>query len=260
MTAQLEVLSLSKGVYYYKPKPESDENLSIMRAIDLENTEHPTKGVIGMVDHLSLLGFAVGPKRVRRLMRKMCITAIYPRRSLSKGGSAKFRMPYLLRGLSITRPNQVWSIDITYVPMAHGFMYLTAIIDVYSRCIVAWGLHNTLDKENSVEVLEAAVASHGAPEIINSDQGSQYTSQLWIDACARHDINVSMDGRGRCKDNIWIERFWRTIKTEYVYINPVDTVRELRRGIGQYIEYYNNQRPHQGIGHQLPMARYRQTA
>ena len=254
------MLGLSKGGYYYKPKPESAESLAIMRAIDLENTEHPTKGVLGMVDHLSLLGFAVGPKRVRRLMRKMCITAIYPRRSLSKGGAAKFRMPYLLRGLSITRPNQVWSVDITYVPMAHGFMYLTAIIDVYSRCIVAWGLHNTLDKENSVEVLEAAVASHGAPEIINSDQGSQYTSQLWIDACASHDISVSMDGRGRCKDNIWIERLWRTIKTEYVYINLMDTVRELRHGIGQYIEYYNNRRPHQGIGHQLPIKRYRQSA
>ena len=115
-------------------------------------------------------------------------------------------------------------------------------------------------EENSVEVLEAAVASHGAPEIINSDQGSKYTSQLWIDACAGHDISVSMDGRGRCKDNIWIERFWRTIKTEYVYINPVDTVRELRLGIAQYIEYYNNRRPHQGIGHQLPIKRYRQTA
>ena len=260
VNAQLEVLGLSKGTYYYKSKPESEENLSIMEAIDRENTEHPTKGVIGMVDHLTLLGFAVGAKRVRRLMRKMCITAIYPRRSLSSGGIAKLRMPYLLRGLAITRPNQVWSIDITYVPMAHGFMYLTAIIDVYSRCIVAWGLHNTLDKENSVEVLEAAVAAHGAPEIINSDQGSQYTSQLWLDACAAHDIKVSMDGRGRCKDNIWIERFWRTIKIEYIYINPVDTVRELRLGIGRYIEYYNNRRPHQGIDHQLPMARYLKTA
>ena len=260
MNSQLELLGISKGSYYYEPKGESDENLTLMEEIDKQHTEHPTTGVEGMVDHLCLLGFLVGPKRVRRLMRKMCITAIYPKQNLSKFGKPQYRMPYLLRGLKITRPNQVWSIDITYIPMLHGFMYLTAIIDVYSRSIMAWGLHNTLDKENSIEVLQMAIESHGAPEIINSDQGSQYTSQLWLSTCEKYGIKVSMDGRGRCKDNIWIERFWRTIKTEYIYINPEDNVPRLREGIRDYIGYYNNRRCHQGIAHEIPMERYRNAA
>lgn len=260
VNVQLDLLGVSKGSYYYESKGETDENLEIMQEIDKEHTEHPTKGVEGMVDHLSLLGFLVGPKRIRRLMRKMSINAIYPKKNLSKQGKPQYRMPYLLRGLDITRPNQVWSIDITYIPMQRGFMYLTAIIDVYSRSIMAWGLHNTLDKENSVEVLRLAVERHGAPEIINSDQGCQYTSGLWLSCSKEYGIKVSMDGRGRCKDNIWIERFWRTIKTEYVYINPEDEVPRLRCGIRDYIEYYNNRRSHQGIDHQIPMERYRNAA
>ena len=260
MNSQLELLDISKGAYYYKPKEESVENLEMMKEIDKEHTEHPTKGVEGMVDHLLLLGFLVGPKRVRRLMRKMSITAIYPKRNLSRLGSPQYRMPYLLRRLDISRPNQVWSIDITYIPMPHGFMYLTAIIDVYSRSIMAWGLHNTLDKENSIEVLRMAVEAHGVPEIINSDQGCQYTSHLWLSTCEELGIKVSMDGRGRCKDNIWIERFWRTIKTEYIYINPEGNVPRLRQGIRDYIEYYNNRRSHQGIAHQIPMERYKNAA
>ena len=231
-----------------------------MKEIDREHVEHPTKGVIGMTDHLGLLGFMVGSKRVRRLMRKMCISAIYPQKSLSHLGDAKYVRPYLLRGLEIGRPNQVWSVDITYIPMEHGFMYLTAIIDVYSRCIMAWGLHNTLDAENSVEVLRMAVEAHGTPGIINSDQGSQYTSRQWQEACEEYKIAISMDGKGRCKDNIWIERFWHTIKMEHVYLNPADTVAELRDGIHGFVDYYNNRRCHQGIGHQMPMHRYREAA
>ena len=260
VNTQLELLGISKGAYYYEPKGEKAENLEIMKKIDEEHTEHPTKGVEGMVDHLVLLGYIVGSKRIRRLMHKMCITAIYPKKNLSKLGKPQYRMPYLLRGLDISRPNQVWSIDITYIPMLHGFMYLTAIIDVYSRSIMAWGLHNTLDKENSIEVLRLAVESHGAPEIINSDQGSQYTSSLWLSTCEEYGIKVSMDGRGRCKDNIWIERFWHTIKTEYIYINPEDNVARLRQGIKEYMEYYNNRRSHQGIAHQIPMERYKNAA
>lgn len=141
--------------------------------------------------------------------------------------------------------------------MAHGFMYLTAIIDVYSRAIMAWGLHNSLDAENSIEVLQLAIASHGKPEIINSDQGSQYTCPAWEKSC--EGIQISMDGRHRCLDNVWIERFWRTIKREYVYINPTDNVKELREGIKDYIEYYNTKRPHQGIEHQIPMTKYAKT-
>lgn len=209
-----------------------------------------------MVDYLSTLCIIVGPKRVRRLMRLMGITAIRAQKSLSKTGSTKYRMPYLLKGLTIDHSNQVWSIDITYVPMSHGFMYLTAIIDVYSRCIMAWGLHNNLDAQNSIEVLRAAVERYGCPEIINSDQGCQYTSREWIETCTGLCIAISMDGRGRCKDNIWIERFWRTIKYDYIYICPEDDVVSLRNGIADFIDYYNCRRPHQGIDHQIPQSRY----
>ena len=221
-------------------------------------TDHPTTGVIGMRDYLMTLGVLVGVKRVRRLMRLMGLMAIYPLKSLSKLGMAKYKKLYLLRNLTIDHANQVWSIDISYIPMAHGFMYLTAIIDVYSRAIMAWGLHNSLDAENSIEVLQLAIESHGKPEIINSDQGSQYTCPTWEKAC--EGIRMSMDGRRRCLDNVWIERFWRTIKREYVYINPTDNVKEQREGIKNDLEYYNTKRPHQGIEHQIPMTKYAKIA
>ncbi len=154
----------------------------------------------------------------------------------------------------------MWSIDITYITMRRGFMYLTAIIDVYSRAIVGWGLHNTLDAANQTEVLREAAGRHGAPEIINSDQGVQYTSHTWEETCQSLGITVSMDGRGRCKDNIWIERFWRTIKHDWIYFNPADTVSELRSGIASYIDYYNHRRPHQGIKHRIPWQLYQKQA
>lgn len=214
-----------------------------------------------MVDHLRGEGYIVGRKLVRRLMKLMDIRAVYPMKSLSKGGWIQYRMPYLLRDLEITRPNQVWSTDISYIAMEHGFMYLYAIIDVYSRCIVGWGLYNTLDAVNAVEVLDRAISEHRVPEIINSDQGSQYTCPAWIEACGRHPgMRVSMDGRARCLDNVWIERFWRTIKREYVYLNPEDNATDLRRGIAGFIDYYNNRRCHQGIGHKIPAQVYRQAS
>lgn len=253
---QLEVLSLSKGTYYHKPMGESNFNETVMKKIDKIHTENPARGVVGTVLDLVALGFIVGPKRIRRLMRKMRIYAVSPRRSLTHGGNAKYIRPYLLRNLDINRPMQVWSIDITYIPMQKGFMYLTAIIDVYSRALVAWGLHNTLDAANSVEVLDEAVRNYGAPEIINSDQGCQYTSKDWDEACRKHTITISMDGRGRAKDNIWIERFWRTLKMEYVYLNPAESVQELRSGIAAYIDYYNHRRHHQGISGSLPWDRF----
>lgn len=188
-------------------------------------------GVRQMADYLKGEGYHVGKKLVRRLMALMGLRAVYPLKSLSKGGWTKYRMPYLLRGLQITRRNQVWSTDISYIPMENGFMYLYAIIDVYSRYIVGWGMYNTLDASNAIEVLDKAVARYGAPEI-------------------------SMDGRARCLDNVWIERFWRTIKREYVYLNPESTVGELRRGITKYMDYYNNRRCHQGLAHQTPRAVY----
>lgn len=184
-----------------------------MRKMDEEHIGHPEKGVIQMTDFLLDKGYKVGQRRVRRLMRLMGVQAIYPKKHLSVPGPAVYIMPYLLRGLKIDHRNQVWSIDITYIPMAKGFMYLTAIIDVYSRFIVGWSLHNTLDASNCIEVLKNAIAKYGAPEIINSDQGRQFTCLDWKETCAEHpEMKISMDGRGRAKDNIWIERFWRTIK------------------------------------------------
>lgn len=216
---------MSRTAHYYKPKGESDENLRIMKKIDKEHLEHPAKGVVGMTDFLLENGFYVGLRRVRRLMRKMGINAVYRKRSLSTPGPAVYIRPYLLRGLKVTHRNQVWSIDITYIPMKKGFMYLTAIIDVYSRFIVAWGLHNTLDASNCIEVLKTAISRYGVPEIINSDQGCQFTSREWSEACAEHpEMKVSMDGRGRAKDNIWIERFWKTIKYGLTCKVPCETI------------------------------------
>lgn len=248
---------MSKGTFYYVPVGQSDEELEIMKAIDLEHLEHPTKGVIQMREHLRSLGYTIGNSKTRRLMRLMDIHAVYPKPSLSKLGRPVYKREYLLRNLDINHPNHVWSTDITYVPMAKGFMYLYAIIDVYSRLVVAWGLFNTLEAANAIEVLERAITDYGPPEIINSDQGSQYTCEDWIETCKAHDIKVSMDGRARCLDNIWIERFWRTVKYDYIYLNPCDNGIELREGIRSYIDYYNTRRPHQGLGNQIPEVVFR---
>ena len=251
-----DYMRFNRSNLYYKHKGESEENLRIMEEIDKYYLEHPTAGVLTMVNMLFLLGFVVNPKRVRRLMRKMNIHAIYPQKCLSKGGKPKYIHPYLLRSLDITRPNQVWSTDISYIPMKGGFMYLYAVIDVYSRFIVGWTLSNTLSASNCKELMEDCIRVWGAPEIVNTDQGSQYTTKAWEDLLTKYDIRISMDGRGRCKDNIWIERFWRTIKQEYIYLNPAETVDELRKGIGEFIKFYNYKRPHQSLDRLLPAVEY----
>jgi putative transposase len=257
---QCELLGIHRSNLFYKRVEEKPENLKIMRLMDEEHLKHPAKGVEQMVDFMLTLNILVGPKRVRRLLRKMGIMSIYPQRNMSKLGIARYIHPYKLRKLEITHSNQVWSIDITYIPMKRGFLYLTAIIDVYSRYIVGWGLFNSLDSENTLEVLRQAIARHGKPEIINSDQGSQFTCQAWIDLLTEHDIEISMDGRGRCLDNIWIERFWRTLKREYVYLNPAENGRDLLKGIKWYIEYYNNQRTHRSLSRQTPFQWYEYAA
>lgn len=251
-----QYMHLNRSTLYYKPKGESEENLEIMAKIDHIYTEHPTIGVLKMVDALELNGIHVNEKRVRRLMRKMNLMAIYPKKCLSIGGKPKYIHPYLLRNLEITRPNQVWSTDISYIPMQGGFMYLYAVIDVYSRYIVGWCLSNTLSARNALDLLDDCIKKYQAPEIVNSDQGCQYTTQAWQDLLEGHGIKISMDGRGRCKDNIWIERFWRTIKQEHIYIHPADNVEELRSGIKDYVTYYNVQRPHQSLDGMLPAMRY----
>lgn len=249
---QSKLLGIARSTSYYKRKEgESQRNLKMM---DLMDKQYNTCAAMGVrQNYLKGEGYHVGKKLVRRLMALMGLRAVYPLKSLSKGGWIKYRMPYLLRGLQITRRNQVWSTDISYIPMENGFMYLYAIIDDYSRYLVGWGLCNTLDASNAIEVLDKAVARYGAPEIINSDQGVQNTCEDWHRACDRYGMQISMDGRARCLDNVWIERFWRTVKREYVYLTTVD---ELSRGIAKYMDYYNNRRCHQGLAHQIPRAVY----
>jgi len=257
---QCELLELSRSSVYYEADGESQENLRIMRIMDEEFLEHPTHGVLQMQDFLFASGFLINHKRVRRLLRKMGIMAIYPQRNLSKLGHAKYVRPYLLRGLKITKPNQVWAIDITYIPMQKGFMYLTAIIDVYSRFIVAWDVFNSLDAENSLSVLKAAIARYGKPEIINSDQGSQFTCQLWTEYAESESMRISMDGKGRATDNIFIERFWRTVKRDYVYICPPSDGTELYKGLNTFIDYYNHKKTHQGIDRIIPYELFQHVA
>jgi putative transposase len=255
-----ELLEINRSNVYYEPVGESEENLQIMRLMDEHYLKHPTEGVLQMQDFLFLFGFLVNHKRVRRLLRKMGTMAIYPRRNLSKVGNVKYIRPYLLKGLKIDRPNQVWAIDITFIPMAHGFMYLTAIIDVYSRFVVGWDVFNNLDAENSLEVLKRAIAVYGSPEIINSDQGSQFTCALWTEYVEHAGIQISMDGRGRVIDNIFIERLWRTVKQDYVYLYPAENGSELYGGLRNFFLYYNTKKAHQGIGRITPEKLYKQVA
>jgi putative transposase len=245
-----------RSIVYYQTVGESEENLQFMRLMDEHYLDHPTYGVLQMQDFLLLLGFLVNVKRVRRLLRKMGLMAIYPKRNLSKLGSAKYIRPYLLRGLKAVRPNQVWAVDITYIPMAGGFMYLTAIIDLYSRYVVGWDVFNTLAAENTLEVFKQALANHGKPEIINSDQGCQFTCALWTEYVENAEIKISMDGKGRAIDNIFIERLWRTVKQDYVYLHPDDNGTLMFIGLKGFFEKYNNMKPHQGIGRVSPVKLY----
>ena len=213
---QCNLLSISRGSYYFTPKGESKENLRIMKLMDSHNLIHPYKGVLQMQDFLKMEGIYSNVKRVRRLFRKMGIEALYPKKNLSKLGLAKYIHPYLLRNLSIIKPNQVWAIDISYIPMKNGFMYLTVVVDWYSRKILGWQLSNTLEAETQTEIIKRLVIKYGKPEIINSDQGSQYTSAVWVNLLKELTIKISMDGKGRATDNAIVERTFRTIKQEYI--------------------------------------------
>ena len=257
---QCNLMGIHKSGLYYKPRKEKPENLEIMRLMDEHYLKHPTEGVLRMQDFLFSLSLVVNHKRVRRLLRLMGIMAIYPKRNLSKLGMAKYIRPYLLKGLIIDRPNQVWAIDITYIPMKNGFMYLTAIIDIYSRFIVGWGISNSLDATASLEVMRQAIRDYGKPEIVNSDQGSQFTCSEWIAEMTSGEIKISMDGKGRAIDNIFIERFWRSLKYDHVYINPAKDGLELYQGIKEHIRYYNHQLHHQGIGRRIPAELYKPAA
>jgi putative transposase len=257
---QCNLVSVNRGSFYYHAVGETKENLRIMRLMDEHYLNHPTAGVIRMRDFLMTLGTIANHKRVRRLLRLMGLMAIYPKKNLSRLGQAKYIRPYLLKGLNIVRPNQVWAIDITYIPLPKGFLYLTAVIDVYSRYVVGWGISNTLDSSCSLEVTKEAIFRHGKPELINSDQGSQFTCHEWTEYMEKNDIKVSMDGKGRAIDNIFIERLWRSVKYDYVYIKAPSDGLELYQGLKEYFDYYNNELCHQGIDHQIPANRYYQAA
>jgi putative transposase len=236
---QCDLLGVSRGKLYYAPKVEKEENLQYMRIMDAHLLHHPTEGVKSMVHLLTGMGYEVGPKRIRRLFRIMGWETLYRRKNLTKMGYKEYIRPYLLRGLEINRVNQVWSTDITYIPMSKGFLYLTAVMDVYSRKILTWGISNTLDGAWCRGVLQEALDRYGIPEIINTDQGSQYTNPDWHEMLNRYDIKISMNGKGRSLDNVWIERFWKSLKYDYIYLNPCDDGNELFEGVLSHIEYYN---------------------
>lgn len=253
---QCEILNVPKSSFYYEAKGESQFNLSLLRLLDERHLEHPTHGVLQLTDYLRGGGYVVNEKRVRRLMRVAAIEAHYPQRNLSKLLQKQYVRPYLLRNLEIVRANQVWQIDITYIPMGTGFMYLIGIIDAYSRYVVGWKLSDDLSYRNVAETLEAAIEKNGVPEIVNSDQGCQFTCANWLELLDKNGIKASMDGRGRATDNIYIERFWRTLKRDYVYLQPAENGVELYRGLRRWLEFYNNEKTHQSLGRIAPATIY----
>jgi putative transposase len=254
---QCELLGLNRSSLYYQAVPETAENLRLMRLIDQEYTAHPFYGSRKMTRWLVQQGEAVNRKRVQRLMRVMGLEAIYPKPKLSLAGRGHRIYPYLLRNVSIDRADQVWSTDITYVPLSGGFMYLAAIIDWFSRYVLAWRLSNTLDGWFCQEMLEEAL-SRGTPEVFNTDQGVQFTAQAWTGRLESAGVAVSMDGRGRCLDNVFVERLWRSVKYEDIYLRGYETVPQLEEGLGRYFPYYNEERLHQSLGYRTPGSVYRE--
>lgn len=256
---QCKILSTHRSGLYYKPKGESLLNLKLMKAIDKQFLDHPYYGVERMTDYLNLdLGYGVNIKRVRRLYKLMNLQTIYAKPKTTKRNPEHVIYPYLLRELDIKRPNQVWQTDITYIPMFRGFMYMAAIIDVYSRKILNWSISNSMTSEWCKELLEDTIDMYGTPEIHNSDQGSQYTSQDYINVLKDNKIKISMDGKGRALDNIYIERFWKSIKWEKIYLNPPNGGLELFQMVKDYIEFYNEKRRHSEIGKMPPNQKYEQ--
>jgi putative transposase len=249
---QCELLGLNRATYYYVPAQESALNLQLMRLIDEQYLKTPFYGYPRMTAHLRRQGHQINPKRIRRLMRKMDLQAIYPQRRTTVAAPGHKIYPYLLRNLNITHPNQVWSSDITYIPMQRGFMYLVAIIDWYSRYVIAWQLSNTLDGRFCLEALTQSLV-HGTPEIFNTDQGAQFTAQAFTGRLEAADIRVSMDGRGRALDNVFVERLWRSVKYENIYLYDYATVPQLEAGLHNYFTFYNHERPHQSLGYEVPV-------
>ena len=251
---QCELLRVSRSGLYYEPEPTSPEQLALMRRIDELHLKYPFYGSRNLAHALRAEGHGVNRKRVQRLMRLMGMEAMAPKPKTSEPHPEHAVYPYLLRGLQISRVNQVWATDITYIPMKAGFVYLVAILDWYSRRVLSWRLSNTLDSSFCVEALEEALARFGQPDIFNTDQGAQFTSEAFTRPLRDRAIAISMDGKGRCLDNVFVERLWRSLKYEEVYLHAYDSAAEARDGIGRYFAFYNDERPHQALGYQTPAA------
>lgn len=252
VTRQCELLALPRSTFYHAPKPVTAGELELMALIDRCHLKHPFYGSRRIRDWLADQGRLVNRKRVRRLMRTMGLTALYPKRNLSLANQAHKVYPYLLRGLVIGRPNQVWATDITYIPMAHGFVYLVAVMDWYSRRVLSWRVSNTLDTSFCVDALEEAIETYGPPEIFNTDQGSQFTSEDFTGVLKERGIRISMDGKGRWVDNVFVERLWRSVKYEEVYLKAYDGIQSARSSLSAYFEFYNSERRHQSLDRQTP--------
>lgn len=259
ITQQCQLLELNRSSLYYKPKPISDENLAILKALDELHLERPSMGSRQMADRLKDMGFHVNRKRVQRLMRLMGIEAIYPKPRTSISNKAHQVYPYLLNDLKIERANQVWVSDITYIPMQRGFCYLVAIMDLYSRKVLSWRLSNTLDKRFCLEALNEALENYPKPEIFNSDQGSQFTSNEFTAILNQNNIKISMDSKGSWIDNVFIERFWRTLKYEEVYLRAYQSIPDAKVYINNYIQDYNQHRRHSSLDKQTPNFVYNQS-
>jgi len=252
ITRRCALLEVPRSSAYYEPSADATRDVLLMRAMDEIHLRYPFMGSRRIVDELAEEGHVVNRKCVQRLMRKMGMNALYPGPNTSRAHHAHKVYPYLLHGLDIERANQVWCSDITYIPMAKGFVYLVAIMDWHSRKVLAWRLSNTLDTGFCVAALTEALAKHGTPGIFNTDQGCQFTSEAFTGVLKEHGIRISMDGKGRCMDNVFIERLWRSLKYEEVYLHAYDTVKEARERIGQWITFYNQRRKHQGLDRRTP--------
>ena len=256
LVRQAEALGISRGSVYYVPRPASAADLTLMRRMDELHLEFPFAGSRMLRDLLVAEGFAVGRLHVSTLMKRMGIEALYRKPTTSKPAPGHQIYPYLLRKLAITRPNQVWAMDITYIPMARGFVYLAAVVDWFSRRVLAWRLSISLEAAFCIETLEEALARYGCPEIFNTDQGSQFTSHDFTGVLLKNEIAISMDGKGAWRDNVFVERLWRSIKYEEVYLRAYDSVAEARASIGRYLAFYNGRRPHSSLDRRTPDQAY----
>ena len=260
LVKQCELLEVSRSGLYYEPVKESEENLSIMRLLDEQYLKTPFYGVERLLVLLVVMGYRINRKRLRRLLRLQGWQTLYPQARTTRIDPAAYKYPYLLKDLEVKRKNQVWAIDITYVPMKNGFMYLCALIDLHTRFVVGWGVSNTMTAEWCCEIVSEAIAVHGKPDILNSDQGSQFTSEVYTTMLKDEGIQISMDGKGRAIDNIFIERLWRTVKYEHVYLHVYEDGLSLYKGLKHYFSFYNDERRHQSLNYETPLTLYQRAA